>query len=390
MTTSAIPETLTALIGARLDALDHADRALLLDAAVLGQSFTPEGSPRSAARGLAGSRLGWTRSRDASCSRASGRALPERGQYAFMQALVRETAYNTLAGRIARPAISRRRAASRRSASRSSSARSRGTSSPPAPSPPRARRRTRSRRRRGSRCARLPNGPPALGSNEQALGLLGQALAVTTSPADQADLLELAGDAAAALGHHEAAERHLRAAIDARTGLGDRPGTARATAALGRSLSTSYRTADAIAVLVPAVESFADLADDPAVIGLEGQLARAYFLADDNRRAIEVAERVLEAAEHADLVAIVADTLITKGTALGILGRGTEGLGVLGAGASLAEAHDLSATLMRAYINLSFHEANRDPRASLNVLTNRPGPRPATRRNQYGHGPPWQ
>src|SRR5262249_26969634 len=43
VTTISVPETLTALIGARLDALDHADRALLLDAAVLGQSFTPEG-----------------------------------------------------------------------------------------------------------------------------------------------------------------------------------------------------------------------------------------------------------------------------------------------------------------------------------------------------------
>ena len=38
-----MPETLTALIAARLDALDPADRTLLLDAAVLGQSFTPAG-----------------------------------------------------------------------------------------------------------------------------------------------------------------------------------------------------------------------------------------------------------------------------------------------------------------------------------------------------------
>lgn len=37
----AVPETLTALIAARLDALDPADRSLLQDAAVLGQSFTP-------------------------------------------------------------------------------------------------------------------------------------------------------------------------------------------------------------------------------------------------------------------------------------------------------------------------------------------------------------
>ena len=36
----AVPETLTALIASRLDALDPPERSLLHDAAVLGQSFT--------------------------------------------------------------------------------------------------------------------------------------------------------------------------------------------------------------------------------------------------------------------------------------------------------------------------------------------------------------
>ena len=45
----AVPETLTALIAARLDALDPADRALLQDAAVLGQSFSLAG-PRGGLR----------------------------------------------------------------------------------------------------------------------------------------------------------------------------------------------------------------------------------------------------------------------------------------------------------------------------------------------------
>ena len=37
----AVPETLTALIASRLDGLDGADRSLIADAAVLGQSFAP-------------------------------------------------------------------------------------------------------------------------------------------------------------------------------------------------------------------------------------------------------------------------------------------------------------------------------------------------------------
>ena len=36
----AVPETLTALIAARLDGLDETDRRIVHDAAVLGQSFT--------------------------------------------------------------------------------------------------------------------------------------------------------------------------------------------------------------------------------------------------------------------------------------------------------------------------------------------------------------
>jgi tetratricopeptide (TPR) repeat protein len=128
---------------------------------------------------------------------------------------------------------------------------------------------------------------------------------------------------------------------------------------------TTYRTADAIEILEPALAEFSDMDREPAFIALGGQLARAHFLADDNRGAIEVADRVLEAAEHADLVAIVADTLVTKGTALGIIGRVIEGLAVIGAGQAVAQAHDLSSTRLRAYINHSFMQASLDPRAAL-------------------------
>ena len=92
-----MPETLTALIASRLDALDETDRRLVHDAAVLGQSFTvgalaavaevPEADlePRLAA--LVRREL-FRREMDA--------RSPERGQYAFVQALIREVAYNTL------------------------------------------------------------------------------------------------------------------------------------------------------------------------------------------------------------------------------------------------------------------------------------------------------
>ncbi len=98
LTSLAVPETLTALIAARLDALDPVDRTLAQDAAVLGQSFTMAGlaavSGMDAA--LLEPHLGTLVRRELLTLEADPRS-PERGQYAFVQALIREVAYNTLA-----------------------------------------------------------------------------------------------------------------------------------------------------------------------------------------------------------------------------------------------------------------------------------------------------
>ena len=98
LTALAVPETLTALIGARLDGLKPDDRALVQQAAVLGQTFTLAGL--SAVSGLPADTLE-PRVRDLVRRElfvldADPRS-PERGQFAFVQALIREVAYGTLA-----------------------------------------------------------------------------------------------------------------------------------------------------------------------------------------------------------------------------------------------------------------------------------------------------
>jgi len=363
LTTLAVPETLTALIASRLDGLELADRSLLCDAAVLGQSFTLAGL--TAVSGIDGvelePRLRALVRRELLALQTDPRS-PERGQYGFVQALIREVAYNTLARRDRK---ARHLAAARFFESLGSDELAgalaghylaahrnvpQGAEGDAVAA--QARIALRAAAERAS----------ALGSPDQALTFLDQALTVTTDSGERAELLERAGEAASAAGRHEAAERHLRLAIAAQRELGDRTATTTATAALGRALLSAWRTPEALALLEPAVDEFADLAADPAGIALGGQLARAYFLRGDNRRAIEVADKVLEAAEHADLAAIVADTLVTKGTALAYLGRPIEGLGALAAG-ELAEAHGLAAT--RGYGNRSGIEAGRDPRVAL-------------------------
>ena len=367
----AIPETLRSLIASRLDALDPADRALVQDASVLGQTFTlaglaavtgtlprPSSSPRFAHL---------VRRELLRRSRPIPRS-PERGQYAV------------------RP----------------------GHSSERSPTAPSRRRERKSRHLSAARFleglqteeiagvlaghylaahANAANGPEAdalaaqarialraaaeraiaLGSYVQAFTFFDQARAVTSEPAEGAMLLDRAGDAALAAGRYEAAADRLSQSIDEWRELGDRGAIAGATAALGRALLYAGDHAEAIELLEPAAEEFRDLADEPSGIELGGQLARAYFLHEDNRRAIEVADRVLEAAEHADLLAVVADTLVTKGSALASCGRPIEGLGVLATGRDLAEARGLDRTLLRAENNLAATGGVGDPRAALEM-----------------------
>jgi class 3 adenylate cyclase/tetratricopeptide (TPR) repeat protein len=366
LTTLAVPETLTALIASRLDGLPVEDRALVSDAAVLGQSFTLAGL--QAVSGIdpaeLESRLGDLVRRELLTLDADPRS-PERGQYAFVQALIREVAYNTLA-RADRKA--RHLAAARFFESLGTEELAGGLAGHYLAAQRNAPDGAEADALAGQ--ARLAlraaaDRAAALGAHDQALTFLEQALTVTTELADEAELLERAGDEASAAGRHNDADRLLTAAVEAQRRRGDRASIARAVAAHGRVILSAFRAADAVALLESAAAELADVPDEPAVLALGGQLARAYMLTDQNRRALETAERVLEAAELADLGLVVADTLITKGASLAFLGRPIEGLGAVRAGQELAEALGLGPTLSRAHINRTAIEASRDPRAAL-------------------------
>ena len=94
-----MPETLHALIAARLDGLSAEERRLLQDAAVLGKTFT-----RDALAALSGSEaeleplLAALVRKEVLGVQADPRS-PEHGQYGFLQDLVRHVAYETLSKR---------------------------------------------------------------------------------------------------------------------------------------------------------------------------------------------------------------------------------------------------------------------------------------------------
>ena len=149
----------------------------------------------------------------------------ERGQYAFVQALIREVAYGTLARRDRRI---RHLAAARffESLGEDELAGALAVALPRAPTAPRRTIRTagRSRRRRGSPSAPRPPAPAALGSHDQAMVFLIEAIEVTEDPTEIAELLERAGVAAIHAGRLEQAEptaaRRDRAARGARRPVG--------------------------------------------------------------------------------------------------------------------------------------------------------------------------
>jgi predicted ATPase len=95
-----VPETLHALIAARLDGLTTSERHLVQDASVLGKTFTStaiaalSGVPPPQLEGLLASLV----RKEVLGIQADPRS-PERGQYGFLQDLVRTVAYETLSKR---------------------------------------------------------------------------------------------------------------------------------------------------------------------------------------------------------------------------------------------------------------------------------------------------
>ena len=362
----AVPDTLTALIASRLDALDPADRALLQDASVLGQSFTPEAlaAVSQATSDNLEQRLRQLARRELLVLRADPRA-PDRGQYAFVQSLIREVAYHTLA----RPDRKARHLAAARYfeglptdelagalAGHYLAAHENAAAGDEADAlAAQARVALKGAAERAA----------TLGAWGQSHRFLRQALSVTTSDAERAELHVRAGDAASRSGDHAQANEQYGAASALYRALGDEMADLTASTLIARNLLDAYDTDAALVALREALERHRDRAGDPAYVALEGQLARAHFFIDELTEAIAVSDRVLDRAEHHNLVEVLADTLITKGTALVGLGRAREGLMLIAGGADIAGSAGLPGTVLRAAINRGFAEALDSQRTGL-------------------------
>jgi class 3 adenylate cyclase/tetratricopeptide (TPR) repeat protein len=355
LSTLAVPESLTALIASRLDALEPDARALAQDASVLGQRFTLAGL--AAVSGLDSATLAprlKTLVRRELLAMETDPRSPERNQYGFVQSLIREVTYNTLARRDRK---SRHLNAARFFESLETDELAGGLAGQylaahanadgPEETAALAAQARVALRAAADRAA-------ALGAPDQAFGFLRDALALAVDKADEAELALRAGEAASSGGRYSDAEPLLHRALEMFTAAGDEGGSDRAVTALATNLIEGARFTEAIELLEPILADVKSFEGRPDLIGAGGQLARAHMLQQDPSRAIDAADRVLPAAETGDLGHLVADILITKGTALIMARRPREGLALVTSGGELGEALGDDKVTLRGLINRSF------------------------------------
>lgn len=363
----AVPPTLQALIAARLDALDAADRSLLQYASVLGQTFTLRGLQAVTGQGDdLEPRLHAIVRRELLTLDTDPRS-PERGQYGFVQALVRDVAYGTLTRRdrkvvhlaaaehfesLQDDEIIDATAAHYLDAYRS------------APEDPDA---EEIRARALDLLQRAAVRAAGLGSHEQAIRFLELALEITTDPQTQSELLRRTGEAAARAGRYEEALGYIRRAVAAAREAGHKPSEARAIAVLGRVLSTGAQFSSAIEEITAALPDLAAIEGDPSIVPLWAALSRAYMLRGDSDPAVEWADRALPLAERLDMVPEIADLLNTRATALGYGGRIRESVAGLRGVLEMSTAYGLSHAMLRARINLSSSLIAEDPSAAFRI-----------------------
>ena len=361
LSTLAVPATLHALIAARLDAIDASDRSLLQYASVLGQTFTLRGLKAVTGQGddLEARLHGLVR-RELLTLDTDPRS-PERGQYGFVQALVRDVAYGTLTKRdrkvvhlaagehfesLQDDEIIDATAAHYLDAYRS------------APEDPDA---EAIRAHAAELLQRAAERATSLGSHEQAVRFLELALEVTPEADRQSLLLRETGDAAGRAGSYDVAEGYLRRSLEAARMGGHKPSEAQALASLGRLLASGQQPAIAINELTAGLQFLEGLEEDGSVVAVWAALARAYMLHSETGPAVAWADRALPVAERLDMLPEITDLLNTRATALAFGGRVREGVAGLRGVLDMTLSYGLPMAIIRARINLSSVLSVEDP-----------------------------
>src|SRR6478735_7877636 len=357
-----VPETLHGLIAARLDGLAGSERRLVEDAAVLGKSFTPAALAAVSGVTVDGLRdpLGVLVRREVLTVTSDPRS-PERGQYEFVQDLLRKVAYETLS-RHDRKAKHLAVAAYLQSEGENdeddvveviaSHYVDALRSDPDAADAPQTRGRARDMLvRAGDRAVMLA--APA-----EALRYFTQALDFTDDVLGRAKLDERAGQAAAIAGRFPETRAHMDRAIAAFESQGQVHAAARVSARLAEVDFYEDSLTAAITRMQAALDVLSSDPVDADIAEVTAQLARLLFFVGRSTEALPHLEIALAAAERLALQETLAQALNTKSLVLLAARRPTESDALLEKALSVALAGDLHEAALRAYFNLAERKAD--------------------------------
>jgi class 3 adenylate cyclase/tetratricopeptide (TPR) repeat protein len=363
--TLEVPETLHALIAARLDGLTADERRLVQDAAVLGKTFRVPGI--SAVSGMSEAEvepLLASLVRKEIVGLLADPLSPERGQYAFLQDLVKLVAYETL---------SKKERKLRHVAAAAFIESTWGADedefvevvaahldeayrlAPDAEDAPGLRGRAREMlERAGERAG-------SLAAPSEAVHYFERAADLSDGNAIRATLIERAAHASRAAGDVNAAIDRYERAVSLFEQEGLSHPAARVSAQLGFVMWHRGRLTDALDRMERSYEVLATEEPDEDFAELAAQLARLDFFAGRIDLAFDRVEVAIEIAERQGLPAILTEALNTKGLILySARNRQHEGYALLRYALEVAVEHDLSSSTHRAMYNLSDLAAQAD------------------------------
>jgi class 3 adenylate cyclase/tetratricopeptide (TPR) repeat protein len=364
----AVPETLHALVAARLDTLEPEDRHLLQIASVLGQTFTAKALAdlTDLGPGEVEARLEPLIRREIIGVETDPRS-PERGQYRFVQGVIREVAYaglprteksslhlrvaelmaelgdDELAGVIASHYVDAYNAFEERD------------------------RDDALRRKALDALISAAERAYGLGSYAQAVDYFEKAMEATDEVGASVRLALRAGDAAVLAASSDLAHLHYSAALSGAKTLPEIDLELEAANGLAGVLLMESRIEDALALL----EEYA-IADYPEVTeqvaALHAQVSRANAFASRSEEAAGHIEKALVEGARLDLKELVADALITKGWVLALLDRSHEGEAVTEGAFHFAHRYGYPRTEFRALNNIASYSGWTEPSWVLGLL----------------------
>jgi class 3 adenylate cyclase/tetratricopeptide (TPR) repeat protein len=351
-----IPETLHALIAARLDGLAPEERRLLQDAAVLGKTFTKQAL--ASVTGIQEQELDQLLSslihKEVLSYQTDPRSL-ERGQYGFLQDLVRRVAYEMLSRQdrklkhlavagylqsqvheedeivevIASHYVQAWRAA------------------PDAGDAEQIKDKAREALvQAGGRAA-------SLAANLEAQGYYEQAIELGVDDLAAAELHERAGRMARLGNRAEAARSHFERAIATFESIGLTHPAARVSAALAEVMWDEGHIEEALERMGRAFQTLSSEEPDEDLATLAAQLGRFLFFSGQPGPAMERIEFALWVAEVLQIPEVFSQALNTKAIILQSRGRMQEGMTLLKQALSVALENNLSGAALRAYNNLA-------------------------------------